>query len=152
MTTFEHCQALVLSQPGEQLCFIGRTGEPLVSEDVPGELFDWLRLAPLVPGIWLWQGRVAYGDEETMVEVGSAFRHLTEDESIAWTSSNRMPWDPPHLSVAAGQAEYLAVMDRYWVPGPGSLLTHHWPLLTDDQRREWCEAAARRTNPEAPNQ
>lgn len=92
------CQALVLSHDGEQLYFIARVGKPLVDEDEPGELFEHLRIVPRIPGVWLWQGRVAHGYEETMVENGSAltptFRRLAEAESIAWTSSNRMPWEP----------------------------------------------------------
>ena len=111
MSTFVFCQALVLLQPGEQLYFIGRTGEPLVSEDEPGELFDYLRLAPLVLGVWLWQGRVAHGDEETRIEVGSSFRQLTEDESIAWTRSNRMPWDPRPLTWDEKQAGRAALAE-----------------------------------------
>ena len=106
MSTFVFCQALVLLQPGEQLYFIGRTGEPLVSEDEPGELFDYLRLAPLVLGVWLWQGRVAHGDEETRIEVGSSFRRLTEDDF-----THVKPWRaaPIDALLDAGEQDLLNV-------------------------------------------
>ena len=111
MSAFVFCQALVLLQPGEQLYFIARVGKPLVDEDEPGELFDHLRLAPLVLGVWLWTGRVGHGYEETTVEVGSTFRRLTEAEAIAWTSSNRLPWDPRPLAWDEKQAARAALAD-----------------------------------------
>ena len=111
MSAFVFCQALVLSHVGEQLYFIARTGKPLVDEDEPGELFDHLRLAPLIPGVWLWSGRCDHGYERMMVEVGSTFRRLTETEAIAWTSSNRMPWEPVALGWNEKQAGRAALAD-----------------------------------------
>ena len=75
------------------------------------ELFDHLRLAPLLPGVWLWSGRVGQGYEETVVEVGSTFSRLTETEAIAWTSSNRMPWEPSPLVWSEKQAGRAALAD-----------------------------------------
>lgn len=94
------CTAIVWSEPGRDLYFIGRAGEPLIHEDEPGSLFAWLKVEPPSKGLWLWVGesRIVGGSPEyphdADLRLRGDFRRLTPDEAIALACENRKPWEP----------------------------------------------------------